>query len=348
VPFPSGQKGTALLMPKDFEVRNGLRYDLALYDGHSNDLSEKNLLCKSVSHRLFLAENVRRIEVRENGLVGTLFLPNSTKKLPVVIDLYGTRGGLLEFRAALLSSHGFATFAVAYFDFEDLLPKKIKEVDMTYFLKVVDWLKAHPNIDPRGIGAIGTSLGADVAINIAIRRPNDLQAVVGINPSHVMDPFNQMLDNGVPMPVVEMNYADHIAFDKMGRLHYANVRRKMICDGAKHVYPIEKSNARFLFHCGEEDTFLSIESANCLAGRLKAAGKGANVQVVTHPGAGHLLEPPYKPFSEASFHRLIGVDFLWGGRMVEHSYAQEQMWWQSIEFFRENFFEGSSSRKAKL
>lgn len=68
---------------------------------------------------------------------------------------------------------------------------------------MVDWLKAHPNIDPNGIGAIGTSLGADVAVNTAIRRPNDLKAVVGINPSHVMDPFNQMLDHGVPMPVVE-------------------------------------------------------------------------------------------------------------------------------------------------
>lgn len=133
-PFPSNQIGTPLFMPKDSEVRNGLRYDLKLYDGHSNDLPEKDLLCKSISHRLFMAANVQRIEVRENGLVGTLFLPRRDRKLPVVIDLYGTRGGLLEYRAALLSSHGFATFAVAYFDFEDLLPKKIKEVDMTYFV----------------------------------------------------------------------------------------------------------------------------------------------------------------------------------------------------------------------
>lgn len=81
---------------------------------------------------------------------------------------------------------------------------------------------------------------------------------------------------------------------------------------------------------------------------MKTAGKGERIEVVTHPGGGHLLEPPYKPFSEASFHRLIGVDFLWGGRMVEHSYAQEHMWQQCIQFFRENLFEGSSNSKAKL
>ncbi len=38
--------------------------------------------------------------------------------------------------------------------------------------------------------------------------------------------------------VHRMNYADHIEFDGMGRLSYSNVRRKMIYDGEKHVYPV--------------------------------------------------------------------------------------------------------------
>ena len=39
---------------------------------------------------------------------------------PGVIDLFGTAGGLTEYRSALLASRGFASFAQAYFDYDDL------------------------------------------------------------------------------------------------------------------------------------------------------------------------------------------------------------------------------------
>ena len=37
-----------------------------------------------------------------------------------MIDLYGTAGGLNEYRAALLASRGFAALALAYFGYDDL------------------------------------------------------------------------------------------------------------------------------------------------------------------------------------------------------------------------------------
>ena len=50
---------------------------------------------------------------------------------PGVIDMFGTAGGLTEFRAALLASRGFAALALAYFAYEDL-PAKF-EFNLEYF-----------------------------------------------------------------------------------------------------------------------------------------------------------------------------------------------------------------------
>lgn len=42
--------------------------------------------------------------------------------------MWGGGGGLVEYRAALLASHGFAAFALEY-----LFPKEVKKVDDNYF-----------------------------------------------------------------------------------------------------------------------------------------------------------------------------------------------------------------------
>lgn len=54
------------------------------------------------------------------------------KCLPGVVDLYGTAGGLVEYRAALLASHGFVVLALAYFNFDDL-PSGLDQLHVEYF-----------------------------------------------------------------------------------------------------------------------------------------------------------------------------------------------------------------------
>ena len=46
--------------------------------------------------------------------------------------MFGAAGGCIQFRAALLASHGFATFALAFFDYEDL-PKATWGIECEYF-----------------------------------------------------------------------------------------------------------------------------------------------------------------------------------------------------------------------
>lgn len=64
---------------------------------------------------------------------------------PAVIDLFGGAGGLIEFRAGLLASRGFAVLALAFFAYEDL-PKGLTQLDLDYFEEAVELLLRHPKV----------------------------------------------------------------------------------------------------------------------------------------------------------------------------------------------------------
>lgn len=107
-------------------------------------------------------------------------------KLPAIIDLYGTRGGLNEIRASLLASHGFVTLALAYFNFKDL-PTSFTDLELEYFgvsrrrqvprmifspdsgslQEAIQMLLAHPQVLTEGVGVMGTSFGAELALLMA-------------------------------------------------------------------------------------------------------------------------------------------------------------------------------------
>jgi len=80
------------------------------------DAPRKETLASTSITRSYLAEGVKRVEVREAGLVGTLFIPKKTPA-PAIITIFGgvNRGAVPEDRAALLASKGFVTFALAFF-----------------------------------------------------------------------------------------------------------------------------------------------------------------------------------------------------------------------------------------
>ena len=66
-------------------------------------------------------------------------------RFPGVIDLFGGLGGLIEFRASLLASHGFVALALAYFNYEDLPPQPEK-TELEYFEEAVNFLLRYPKV----------------------------------------------------------------------------------------------------------------------------------------------------------------------------------------------------------
>ena len=137
--------------------------------GAGADDTVLSLVAQHHVDRWYLERGCKRIEVHSPcGVRGTLFIPASIsngegetyastqpereqqwlkkrgesliqqtsrqgRRARGVVDMFGTAGGLLEFRAALLASHGFVALALAFFDFQDL-PKAMHGITVEYFL----------------------------------------------------------------------------------------------------------------------------------------------------------------------------------------------------------------------
>jgi fermentation-respiration switch protein FrsA (DUF1100 family) len=86
------------------------------------------------------ADGVTRQDVREEGLVGTLYLPPGPGPFPAVMILNGSGGGINEPRAALYASRGYAAFALAYFKAPGL-SDYISNTPLEYFQTGLRWLR---------------------------------------------------------------------------------------------------------------------------------------------------------------------------------------------------------------
>ena len=56
------------------------------------------------------------------------------------MDLLGGTGGLVEFKASLLASRGFAALALAYFGYDDLPSSISPYVELDYIEEAAKWL----------------------------------------------------------------------------------------------------------------------------------------------------------------------------------------------------------------
>lgn len=72
--------------------------------------------------------------------------------------MFGGTGGLMEFRAGLLASRGFAALALAYFAYEDL-PRALDQLDLEYFEEAAELLLRHPKVRPASGDVLGTPWG---------------------------------------------------------------------------------------------------------------------------------------------------------------------------------------------
>ena len=61
-----------------------------------------------------------------------LFITDGHGQYPGLVDLYGSTGGLAQYRAAMLASRAFTTLSLAYIGYQDLPQSLI--VDFDYFL----------------------------------------------------------------------------------------------------------------------------------------------------------------------------------------------------------------------
>ncbi|NXI43890.1 ACOT5 thioesterase, partial [Galbula dea] len=310
------------------DVQSPFLLQLEVFEGHEDPPGR--LLAQAQHERVFLRDGVRRVPVREGRIRATLFLPPGEDSFPGVIDIHGLGGGLFEYRASLLANHGFATLALAYYQYEDL-PQEPTELHLEYFEEAVNYMLQHPQVKGPGIGLLGYSKGADLSLAMAAFLKN-ITAVASLN-------------GAVAVTVVPLCYRDKtippLTIDKQKvKVMDSNIIdcSDIVIDpfqapGNQSLIPLEKAEAQLLFIVGQDDHVIkSHYYATEVCKFLQAHGK-ENFQILSYPGIGHCFDPPFFPLYSIGKHPIFKKQAVLGGELRAFSKAQVHAWPQIQAFF---------------
>merc|ERR1719259_566575 len=336
-----------VMTPNSYEFKLHEGYSLVHQLMHGRD---PPVLDSATHTRALAGPGVRRIPVRHGRVRGVLYLPEGPGPHPGVIDLFGSAGGCLQHRSALLASRGVASLALAFFAYEDL-PERIEEIDIDYFEQAADYLTSRPEVAGDGVGAIGVSKGGDLVLSMAAYMEK-VKATVVINGSIANVEGKLNLKNGEYIPGNKFNVG---AVTMMSNGVFNT--RDLLDDPLLYpesIIAVERITGDVLWLVGEDDRNMHSGYYADLALQRWGDGPG-KLQVVRYPGAGHLIEPPYVPFCEMSYHRFFNRALLWGGEDKAHCDAQVDSWRRMVSFFKEKLGRQNKSeereegnQKAKL
>ncbi|XP_076442148.1 acyl-coenzyme A thioesterase 1-like isoform X2 [Babylonia areolata] len=320
-PCPSGPQNIRMVL------RNGddpVLYTLSLHPGHCSlsdlvamETTQKALHTTMVT-RLKKAADVRRIPVREGGVRGVLFLPPGDGPHPGVIDMFGSAGGLIETRAALLASHGFAVLALPFCRFDDL-PDMLEDIRFDYFEEAVSWFSCHRVVRKGGIGVVAVSAGGTISLALGWKCPQ-VKAVVCINGPVFCYGDSFLCKDGTVL-------AEGVKVDRKAvrQTNHGHSIRNAFPYTTDDIIPVWESEAHYLMLVSDDDHQVDPASVDtCHA--MFPDHKHHLMEVVHYPGAGHLLEPPYTPHCLSCVNPNAGIEMRWGGNPADHADAQVDSW----------------------
>ncbi|XP_078091876.1 peroxisomal succinyl-coenzyme A thioesterase-like isoform X2 [Mustelus asterias] len=333
----SGSRPGMRLRKKDVTVPFSVT--VSVYDGWiSNNFDKRVALASVVLERFYMAPGTTRIELKEGRIFGTMFFPPGPGPFPAVLDLWGGGGGLVEYRAALLASRGFATLALAYLGHKGV-PQSLQVFDpkLLYFEEAFNTLNNHPKVSKDNVAILGLSLGFTIALMMAVEIQNiHPKCLVCISGSHY-----HMLEKG--KSDIQPTFASDSSKIKMtedGTMIWRNIILPFPED-PKFMVQVDKISCPLMLISGEDDqNWPAPESAIEIQKTLKAAGKTHLLTSLSYPLTGHLIEPPYSPHCRESKFKMHSVNkavnVLWGGETKSHSDAQEDSWKKILAFLKKN------------
>lgn len=304
------------------------------------------VVAASEAERLFVADDVLTLRVRERGLSGVFYQPASIEPKPAVIVLGGSSGALAWSSqvAALLARRGFAALALAYFGFDDL-PAQLVEIPLEYFVRAYEWLNAQPGIRPDALGVVGISRGAELALTLGSRLPY-VRSVVAYCPSSVV--WSGLYgDRPADRPAWTTN-GRSIAFSSLMTPALSAVRDRVFhespvpltplfdaaLDGllpADAFIPVEQTSGPILLVSGDDDRMWpASRMGRQIMDRLAAHEHPFTSRHLHYPNAGHLMRPPGAPTS------ILDGKFAFGGTPQVQAAANRAAWKETVAFLQES------------
>jgi dienelactone hydrolase len=311
-------------------------------------------VARTTAERKYVADGVERVVVRDAGLVGTLFVPSGAGPHPVVITLSGSGGGLSEAGAALYASHGYAGFALAYFNYEDL-PQDLVEIPLEYFETAIRWVQHQPRLDGDRIAVSGTSRGGELVLLLGATFPA-VKAVIAYVPSGIV--HGGIARSGVRGASAAWTYrGEAVPYiqprpEKLspeppptpaGQPIPLTLRFLRFLEdedaAALAEIPVERINGPVLLISGKEDAMWPSERlAEIARRRLEAHHFPHPYRHLAYAGAGHLIGTPYLPTTVlASRHPLTGELFAYGGTPKGYAAARADSWREVLNMVDETF-----------
>ncbi|KAM6984735.1 acyl-CoA thioesterase 18 [Aplochiton taeniatus] len=329
-PVPGSRTGLRL---RKKDVLTPMVVIISAYRGHvSEGFQEQCPLASVVTERWYVAPGVQRISIMEKGVRGTLFLPPGPGPFPGVLDMWGGGGGLVEYRSALLASHGFVSFALEYLPAEEIATT---ELQYRYFETAFKIIQDHPLVVSDRVGLFGLSFGTSIALTMsAYFITINPRCCVCISGSHV-HPVKKALSSVFD----EMHKNLHkTRFDEDNCYIWRDLILPIPTDPELKV-EVGMIKCPLMLVVGEDDqNWATVESAEDIARMMHSAGNDHLLTTLSYPGAGHLIEPPYTPHFRSSNFLLHNtrekVIMLWGGWTKPHADAQEDSWEQILAFLR--------------
>jgi dienelactone hydrolase len=292
------------------------------------------------------------------GHVARLFLPppsSQRDKYPAVVVLGGSGGGFDVEKAAVLSRHGFAALALAYFGIPPL-PEWLHRIPLDYVEAALAWLAAQPEIDSQRIGLLGVSRGAELALLLGTRLPQ-VHAVVAYSPSSVawsaggrdrdtnnVIPAWTWRDEAIPFaPLLVRQFLARSAFPSVvlrrpvifRHLFEMGLRNRQAVERAS--IPVERISGPILLISGGDDhVWPAAEMSETIVARLKQHGFVDPVEHLHYPRAGHMLRYPYLPTTprQTRHRHLWHTAYSFGGTAPADAEAQADSWRRAIAFLQ--------------
>lgn len=290
-------------------------------------------------------DGVTRREIREDGLVGVLYLPAGPGPHPSVMILNGSGGGINEPRAALYASRGYAAFALAYFKAPGL-SDYISNTPLEYFKKGMDWMRRTLKPAHGFVALNGQSRGGELVLLLGATYPDDVSAVVAYVPGAVVHSGQNACDpkigregptwllNGQPIPHVWENNrsATWAPFDEGPPPHR---HEKAILTAlqdpdavARARIPVERIKGPVILLSGTDDgSWPSTLYSRMISDTLREAQHPHPVKWLDYEGGGHSILFPYVPTTQLVYpHPVSGKISTTGGSPSPNARADAESW----------------------
>jgi uncharacterized protein len=273
-------------------------------------------------------------------LDGVFSCADTHERLPGVLALGGSDGGIPKYFSRLLAAERCACLALAYHSTPKTQPNLI-EVPLERLERALRWLRDHPRVAARDgrVAIVAASKGAELALVLATTFPDLVGPVVAYTPSSVVWPgIDFAAGPGAPPRSTWSKAGKPLAFVmfkpgppppqserglRLTPLHERGLDAVAADDPA--LIPIERATGPVLLVSGGDDQMWpASRMSRMLVERARRFGRGNLVRHLDFPEAGHAL---FAVDPEQDLKQPIPFDL--GGSEAAQAHAHEAAWPQA-------------------